>query len=156
MLSRANSDQNLPSHFETNIFSVRGKHWVTYRLKALQFFLPGKSILIPLQQTFFSLKPLPQDPTWGLAVLIHGYHQDDTPASFFVLNSHCSLNHSSCCWPNLLQPFPQVVVTAFPHSLFPIPMRQKQIHFLFLSSLLSLIKSIHGTQGIQNKCNCNS
>lgn len=36
-------------------------------------------MFIPLQQIFFSLEPLPQDLTWGLAVLVYGYHQDDIP-----------------------------------------------------------------------------
>lgn len=66
MLPRANNDRNLPSQFETKMFRVRGKHWVTHRLKAVQCFLPGKSMLIPLQLFFFfSLKPLPQDLIWG-------------------------------------------------------------------------------------------
>lgn len=34
---------------------------------------------------------------------------------------------------------------AFPHSFFPLLMCQKQIHFLFISRLLSVMKSMHGT-----------
>lgn len=38
VLSRANTDQNLPSQFETKMFRVRGKQWVTHRIKAVQCF----------------------------------------------------------------------------------------------------------------------
>lgn len=158
MLSRANIEWNLPSQFETQLFRVRGKHWVTHRLQAVQCFLPGKSMLI-LLQVFFFIKTFASRSDLGASCASPWLPPGWYPIFFVVVVLEFTLLPK---WQQLLLAQPTTTfstncsITTFPRSLFPILMCQKQIHFLFLSSLLSLMKSILGAQGIQKKCNCNS